>query len=362
MLRESVGALDPHHLGEVPVVDPVLAEVGDLHRHDPPPVGEGVEEGIAREFPDKLRLVIGVDGGELGLDQAFKAALLARLPDRKPLVFQHPVAVPGEVDGDQHLVGDLGGGRKLADLKAALLLEQVFLLDVAEDEDAPAFVLPKLLDLRGGELHHVVGAAAGQTAQPPGDLLFSLPEQPEHRLAGKAPVEELKVVGMQRFLGVSAVFRAEIPPLGDAGPHRVPLAVDIVVGGQVGDDALVEDGDEALRVHPLNLPQPLLLLEVLPVGSGGHHDGGDAVVPDDPVGGDVDGALQQGIVTDKMARRAVPQPVERTVGANLGPDLVAFCPERGPPAPGVPAAEIEVEQPVGRLFNDVYAGFGQRVQ
>jgi len=184
----------------------------------------------------------------------------------------------------------------------------------------------------------------------------------EQRLPGEGGVEEVQIVGVQRLFRIVAVLHPKAAPLRDSVPHGVLPAVDVVVAGQVDDDALVEDGHKALGVHLLDLLKALLLLKIHPVGRGGHHDGLHAAVPRHAVGGDVHIGLQKRIVADDMAGRPPAQPGQGTAGTQLGPDLMAPHAEGGPPPGRLLAAAVEVERPVGLLLDDIDAGLAQGVE
>ena len=195
------------------------------------------------------------------------------------IIFQHVIGILRQVYRDQHLVSSLGGGRQLAGLDIPPLFQQIFLLDVTKDKYAPALICLRIVDPLSSELCHMVRSAGSQTAQAQGYLIFPLFENPEHRFAGEALIEAFKIIGVQYFLGIYAVFNTKVAPLRNTAPDQVLLTVDIIIPGKVYDNTFVKHGDKALGVHLLYLVKPLLLLKIRLMRRDGDHDSADIAVP-----------------------------------------------------------------------------------
>ena len=99
-----------------------------------------------------------MDSGKLGFDEVIEAARVAGLFDGKTLILKHVIGVLGQVYGNQHLIGNFCGSRKLADFHIALLLQQKFILDITENQYTPAFRVSERLNFCRMEFHHVIGS------------------------------------------------------------------------------------------------------------------------------------------------------------------------------------------------------------
>ena len=112
-----------HHLGGIPVINSILAYVGNIHGQNAFSPLECLCQSLPGKLAAKLLPVVRVDRLHLKLNQFVKTALRIGCFHRKPLVFHHVIGILCQVHRYQHLVCSLGCRGQLANLHIPFLFQ-----------------------------------------------------------------------------------------------------------------------------------------------------------------------------------------------------------------------------------------------